>query len=197
MMKIRLLNITLAFLSAAVFISCTNTIYLTKINSYLNSSSAAAKSRYMSDSFHSFFMNKEEKGDDKARALNDFINWDGQLNPDVKILSHSRKGHTWLVNFNEQNDFSKLIGFPGWRGSMSVAFNDKRLIAETIYLPDSTNPSYKQWLQPAIDWLQINMPAELAEVYQNNRLVKDSIAANKWKRLLKMWNDNKNSTRRN
>ena len=99
----------------------------------------------MSENYRSFFMKKDGEGKDKKTALKDFTNWDGQLHPDVKILRHTSNDSTWFVHFNEQNDFSKLIGYPGWKGSMSITFDTAGLIRETIYFPDSTNPPYKKW----------------------------------------------------
>jgi hypothetical protein len=189
-LKKLLLN-NLILLSAIFFYSCANKVYLDKIDAYLNASSVETKAKYMSDNYRSFFMKKEGEGNDKLAYLKDFNDWDGQLNPDVKVLQHQSKDNVWLVQFIEQNDFSKLIGFPGWKGSMSVAFDANGLINETIYFPDSTNPSYKKWLQPALDWLRINFPNELNEVYQNNKLVKTEFAANKWKDLLRKWNASK------
>ena len=189
-MKKLLLN-NLILLSAIFFYSCANKVYLDKIDAYLNASSVETKAKYMSDNYRSFFMKKEGEGNDKLAYLKDFNDWDGQLNPDVKVLQHQSKDNVWLVQFIEQNDFSKLIGFPGWKGSMSVAFDANGLINETIYFPDSTNPSYKKWLQPALDWLRINFPNELNEVYQNNKPVKTEFAANKWKDLLRKWNASK------
>ena len=173
--------------------SCSDKTYLKKINSYLNAATSEAKAAYMSENYRSFFMEKKGEGDDKTTSLNDFKAWDGQMAPDVTIFDHSSKGKTWLVHFNEQNDFSKLIGFPGWKASMSVTFDNTGLITETIYFPDSTNPDYKKWLQPAVDWLNTNFADELNEVYQNNRLIKNEAAAIKWKELLTRWNTaNKN-----
>lgn len=74
---------------------------------------------------------------------------------------------------------------------MIITFNSKGLINETIYIPDSTNAPYRKWLQPAIDWLQINMPAELNKIYVDKKLVKNEDAANTWKKVLKKWNDSK------
>lgn len=70
----------------------------------------------MADSYHSYFQEKNNDGDDKASSLSDFETWDAQLNPDVKILKYAAKGKTWRIQFNEQNDFSKLIGYPGMEG---------------------------------------------------------------------------------
>ena len=166
-------------------------MYLKKIDSYLNASSVVVKSKYMADDYRSFFMERKGEGEGKAADLQSFQNWDGPLNPDVNILEYTVKDRNWSIKFNEQNDFSKLIGFPGWKGSMSISFNTKGLIREAIYIPDSTNPSYKPWLQPALDWLEKNMPAELKTVYQDKKLVKNEVAANRWKVLLKRWRDQK------
>ena len=131
---------TAIFLAGLIsFYSCTNNVYLDKITRYLNAPSTELKAKLMADNYRSYFMKKEGKGDDKTASLTSFHNWDGQLNPDVKILRHQSKDNIWFVQFNEQNDFSKLIGFPGWKGSMSVTFDSNGLIAETIYFPDSTH----------------------------------------------------------
>ena len=74
--------------------------------------------------------------------------------PDIKILSYSVNGNEWTVTFNEQNNFTKQIGFPGWKGREIIRFNNNKQIEEMIYIPDENNPSYKNWLQPALDWLQ-------------------------------------------
>ena len=136
-------------------------------------------------------MDKKNEGKDKATALKSFQNWDGALNPDVNILEYTVNDRTWLVKFNEQNDFSKLIDYPGWKGSMSITLNGEGLIQETIYFPDSTNPPYKRWLQPALDWLEKNKPDDLKLIYQDKKLVQNEVAANKWKELLGEWRRDK------
>jgi hypothetical protein len=74
---------------------------------------------------------------------------------------------------------------------MSITLDSQGLIQETIYFPDSTNPPYKRWLQPALDWLGKNKPGELKLVYQDNKLVQNEDAANKWKELLREWRKEK------
>jgi len=56
-----------------------------------------------------------------------------------------------------------------------------------IYIPDNTNPNYKEWLQPAADWLQKNKPSELSEVYADGKLIRTSETAKKWVILLQLW----------
>ncbi len=181
-------NILLLWLLVWVPVNtCTDSVYLKKINSYLNASNVNEKSKYMAENYHGFFMRKEGTGKNKLQALASFQNWDGPMHPDIKIISYSFHDSIWKVTFNEQNDFTKPIGFPGWKGTTTFVFNSAGLIDETIYVPDSTNLSYKPFLQPAVDWLQQNMPDELNEVYQNGKLVQTETAANKWRTLLQKW----------
>ena len=141
----------------------------------------------MAEDFRSYFMDKSGKGKTRSEALNSFLNWDGPLHPDVKILHYRIKGDSCIVYFNEQNDFSKPIGYPGWKGSMVFRFNSMKQIRESIYIPDSTNSSFKPYLQPALDWMAKNKPNELSRIYQNNRLVQNGETAVLWRELLKEW----------
>lgn len=173
--------------------SCTTNAYLEKIKGYLNAQTVAEKSEYMADNYRSYFISKENGGKNKAEALASFQDWDGPMHPDVNVINYTFHDCTWTVIFNEQNDFSKAIGFPGWKGTTIFVFASNGLIQETTYVPDSTNVSYKPFLRPAVDWLKANMPDELNEVYQNGKLVQTETAANKWKVLLAKWQSQKNN----
>ena len=187
-MKCKLL---LSICVGILFFSCTNKMYLKRIDTFFNASSVNDKSRLMSDRYRSYFMEKSETGKDKNAALLSFQNWDAPLHPQITILNYTINNNTWTIKFNEQNDFSKLIEFPGWNATEIVTFNSQKLIDQTIYIPDSTNPSYKKWLQPAIEWLKANKPDSLQQVYQNGRLVQNEATAREWIILLKGWRENK------
>ena len=148
----------------------------------------------MAENYHSFFISRKEAGRNKSETLLSFKNWDGQLHPDITIINYSFHDSVWEVKFNEQNDFSKAISFPGWKATETFIFNSNNLIQETIYLPDSTNLSYKTFLQPALNWLQQNMPDELSKVYQNGKLIQTETTANKWKMLLNEWQARRNNS---
>lgn len=173
--------------SVGILISCSQGTYLGRINSYLNAYSVRSRSKYMAANYRGFFMEKKGGGKDKPTALKSFQNWDGPMHPDVKILCYTVSGHAWIVTFIEQNDFSKLIGYPGWKGTTAFTFNSRRLIEETVYVPDSSNLPYGSFLRPALDWLQKNRPTELYEVFQDNKLIQTEESANKWKMLLRAY----------
>jgi hypothetical protein len=179
-------GLSLAFLMASL-ISCTSRAHLYRINTYLNAYTLETKEKYMAEDYRSFFIEKKGEGENKDQALQSFLEWDAPLHPDVHILNYTKSGATWKVKFNEQNDFSKLIGFPGWKGTEMIRFNSKKKIDEMIYIPDDTNPNYKKWLQPAVDWLQKNKQSELSEVYKDGKLIRTSETAKKWVILLELW----------
>jgi hypothetical protein len=93
-------------------VSCSQKIYLKKIKGYFNASTIDEKARFMADNYHSHFMEAKGKGEDKNAALQSFQNWDAPLHPQIDISSYTVNKNRWTIQFNEQNDFSKLIDFP-------------------------------------------------------------------------------------
>jgi hypothetical protein len=142
----------------------------------------------MSESYRSYFAKKEGPGEEKDSALESFQRWDGPLHPDIKILSYSHNQVAWKLKINERNDFTKLIKFPGWQATEFITFDDSGLIVEAMYVPEPNQPNYKDWLKPAVDWLQTAAPDSLRDVYQNGKLIQTGATARKWVRLLTRWN---------
>ena len=132
---------------ASVLIACTKNVYQRRIQSYLNASTIEEKEKYMADNYRSFLWIR------KIQVMTNlppiifsklgcaFTSWCKNSWPQCC-------DGVWTIKFNEQNDFSKLIGFPGWKATYLINFNRKGLIQETV--PDTSNPSYKKWLQPAV-----------------------------------------------
>jgi hypothetical protein len=188
-MKSRYLSFFIRLLILSSVASCTQRIYLKRINAYLNAPDAGTKERYMAYDYHSYFSQKKGEGEDKTASLESFSRWDASLNPDIKILSYSVANRRWQIDLNEQNDFSKSIGYPGWKAKEILILNKKGFIKEAIYIPDPASPSYKKWLQPAVEWLQKNIGDSLNHVYQNGKLIQTAATAREWVTLLKRWRD--------
>jgi len=157
---------------------------------YLNASDVPEKESFMSDAYRAWFREKKGEGEDKKSALATFQNWDCGLHPDVSILKHQHKGKEWQLLILEQNDFSKIIDFPGWKARVHITM-DHHKIRELIYILDTLNPDYKKWLNPAVEWLQQNKAGELEKIYKNGRLtVRSEATAREWIRLLRLWKEN-------
>lgn len=169
--------------------ACTSNRQLSTIHSYLNAYTIEQKQKYMAENYRSFFEKKAGDGKNKTDALKSFSKWDAPLHPDIKIINTSYSENKWAIAFIEQNDFTKLIGFPGWKATDSIKINKRGLIEEVIYMPDESNPNYKQWLKPAVDWLKENKPGELNEVYQDGKLIQTESSAKKWVELLSEWKE--------
>jgi len=160
---------------------------LKKIKSFLNASRVEEKSKYMSGAYRFYFAKKEGNGEGKDSSLQSLQKWDGPLHPDIKIISYSRSRNTWTLRINERNDFTKLIGFPGWKATEVITFDDSGLISEAMYVPQPNQPNYKDWLKPAVEWLQATAADSLRDVYQNGKLIQTGTTARKWVRLLTRW----------
>ena len=188
-MKNTYISFSICLLLLSSVSSCTQKIYLKRIETYFNASSAEMKAKYMADDYRSYFAEKKDEGEDKTSSLQSFLKWDAPLHPDVKILHYSVDKNKWTIELNEQNDFTKPIGFPGWNAKEVISLNKKGFIKEAIYIPDPPNPPYKKWLQPAVDWLQKNIPDSLRDVYQNGKLIQTESTAKESVRLLKYWHE--------
>jgi hypothetical protein len=167
--------------------SCSRKVYLKRIDNFFNASATEEKGKYMAEDYRSYFGEKKGEGKDKTSSLQSFLKWDAPLDPDIEILHYTVDKNKWIIELNEQNDFTKPIGFPGWKAKEIITLNSKGFIREAIYIPDPANPSYRKWLQPAVDWLQENMPDSLHDVYQDGRLIQTATTAEEWVRLLNTW----------
>jgi hypothetical protein len=188
-MKNKCILFFISFVILLSVLSCTQGIYLKRIETYFNASTTEKKTKYMAEDYHSYFAEKKGEGKDKASSLQSFLKWDAPLHPDIKILHYTIDKNKWTIELNEQNDFTKPIGFPGWKAKEIITLNKKGFIKEAIYIPDSANPPYKTWLQPVVAWLEKNMPDSLHHVYQNGKLVQTEATAKEWVRLLKLWRE--------
>jgi hypothetical protein len=178
----------ISFVSALFILSsCSQKIYLHRIQTFFNASTIKEKSKYLADDYHSFFLEKKGPGETKTEDLASFLKWDAPLHPDISIIKYSVNKNVWTIDLNEQNDFAKLIDFPGWRATEIITFNSHKLIQETVYVPHDNNPDYKKWLQPAVEWLQKNYPQEMKQTYVNGKLIQTNETAKKWVELLKAW----------
>ena len=164
---------------------------LNNLTAFLNASSVEARGKLMADDYHFYFNERKGDGGSKEKSLESYDNWDGPLHPDVKILEHKTDGDVWTISIVELNDFAKLIGFPGWKATETITFNDANHIREVIYVPVEGEKDYREYLTPALDWLKANKPGKLKQVYDldNKRLIQTNASAKRWVELLKAWRE--------
>jgi hypothetical protein len=156
---------------------------------FLNAASADARGKLMAEDYHFYFNQRTGDGGSKEKSLESFENWDEPLHPDIKILDHRVDGDVWTITIVELNDFAKLIGFPGWKATETITFDDANRIREVIYVPVEGGKDYREYLNPALHWLKANKPDDLKDVYDldKRRLIQTNASAKKWVALLKEW----------
>ena len=187
MMRFAILSVAVATVFATAL---PNETRLVNLRAFLNAPDAKTRGTFMAGDYHFYFNAKEGDGGSKEKSLASYDNWDGPLHPDIKIRDYRVEGDVWTISTIELNDFAKLIGYPGWKATETITFDDANLVREVIYVPVESG-NYKTYLQPALEWLKDNEPDALLQVYDvdNDRLIKTTASAIKWVELLKEWRE--------
>src|SRR5262249_18607011 len=93
-----------------------------------------------------------------------------------------------IVVMHEDNDFSRLIGHPGWDGTITYFFTEDGHIKGSAFTPTpGCNPSWRPYMDAALPWLRENRATELAAVFPDNKLKQDAQGATTWTRILTEW----------
>ncbi|QSE99144.1 hypothetical protein [Fulvivirga lutea] len=165
------------------------------LNQFYNTTSRSQHLAYLAEDYQLYFGSVKGKGMSKSK-LAELLRWDYALNPDRQILEFIKlSSDTVILRSKEENDFSKLIKYPGWESVNTYIIDKSGLIKLQLYQPKN-EISYKPYLEPAIACLAVNDSLRLAEVYdsENKRLIQDSISAVKWTGLLREWRASNPST---
>lgn len=113
--------------------------------------------------------------------------WDVEMNAANTYDNVVITGDTLAATFHEQNDFSRLIGFPGWRSRSTFWFDDQGRISEQLYVPLPQHPPQQACFDPALDWAREHRPDELAGIYPNDQFEPSTETARRWRALLIEW----------
>ncbi|MEQ8927195.1 MAG: hypothetical protein RLO81_15345 [Fulvivirga sp.] len=158
------------------------------LTQFYNSSSRIEHLDHLSTDYELHFGSVTGKGINKSQLAN-LLKWDYALNPDRQILEFIKLARdTVILRSKEENDFSKLIKYPGWESVNTYVIDERGLIKLQLYQPRNET-SYKPYLKPAIEWLVAHDSLRLAEVYdlKDKALIQDSVSATKWIKLLREW----------
>ena len=160
--------------------------YVAILDSYLSGASPEDALRHCTEDYRLWFYKREGNGvtrDQVARLLE----WDCALNPRHHYRDLSIGGKVLSAAFHEENDFSRLIDYPGWDARVTFWFDDNDLIKEQLYEPDQPELDYHAWLAAALPWLEVHHPDELADIYKDKRLVQSAESAAVWVDILGKW----------
>ena len=114
--------------------------------------------------------------------------WDTSLHPHRTVSLLAVNEDAAIAVIHEDNDFSRLIGHPGWDGTLTVLFNPDGAITATHFTPTpGKNPSWGPYMDAAMPWLREHRAAELEVVFPDHHLRQDAEGARTWARILREW----------
>ena len=157
------------------------------VERYLSAPTLAAAAALLSPEYQISFGETTAAGVDRAAAV-DMLQWDFALNPYRRIddITVNAQGAV-VVRVHEENDFSRLIGFPGWNATSTFTVDANGLITSQHYVPDPRQTDWRPYLEPALQWLRQNRPEVLARIFPDGKLVRTAEAAREWVSVLKAW----------
>lgn len=140
----------------------------------------------LSPDYKIWFGKKEGAGISKQEVAR-MLEWDFALNPRRRIEELRINGREVVVRAHEDNDFSLLIGYPGWDAVSTFTVDHTGLITSQLYVPKQGQAGWKPYLEKALPWLREHRAEALARIYPNNRLSQTTESAREWVKNLRDW----------
>lgn len=126
-------------------------------------------------------------GEGQLIAESPWREWDLELRAAHEIEDARFDARALTVVSHEQNDYSRLLDFGGWRATITYAFNDDGLVTEKLYVPMEQSPTQRECFAPALDWAREHRADELEEIFAGDRLTPSRDHARRWRALLIEW----------
>lgn len=161
---------------------------VTVVTRYFAAETRPAKMRHLSDGFRMWFEERSGEGMTKAQ-LGEDTGWDDALHARTRIVTLHATGDTVVVQAHEDNDFSLLLGYPGWDPTITYVVGDEGLIESALYVPRAGAPSWHSSLEVALPWLRANRAEALERILPEGKLARTPEAAREWVEILRAWRE--------
>lgn len=172
--------------AAFVLASCATLRAPDAVDRYLHARSLEEASEALAPNYRLYFGDRGGAGVSRADALQ-MLQWDYALHAEHHIdeVQPGRKGVT--VRVHEDNDFSKLLGFPGWDATSTFELDERGLIVSQTYVPKANQPDWRPYLEAPLAWIRVHRPDALNRIYPNGQLAHSPEAAREWVEVLTAW----------
>ena len=179
----------LALALAALVLNCSTTTPASDpehvVRGYLAAKSHEEVVSYLAPTYRLWF--GERKGDGMGRdAAAKLLEWDFALNPRHRVDSLTVDGSTVTARVHEENDFSLLIGFPGWDSTSTYVVENGQIVSQ-LYVAKEGRPEWRPYLDKPLEWLRANRADALGRVFPNGKLAQSRETAAEWVKLLREW----------
>ena len=132
-----------------------------------------------------WFGTRSGDGLDRARVAT-MLEWDFALHPRHRVNAITSLGSEVTAQVHEDNDFSLLIGFPGWDATSTFAVDEHGRIASQLYVPAGAT-EWRPYLDAPLAWIREHHPEALPRIFPNGRLAQTRDSAREWVSLLRAW----------
>jgi hypothetical protein len=156
------------------------------VQRYFEAHDREAKAACLSPDFRIWFEKQSGEGVSRSETLED-SGWDQALRARSRLVRMDVRGDTVVVLVHEDNDFSLLIGYPGWDPTITFIVDHEGLIERALYVPKAGAPSWRSALEPALPWLREHRGEALNRVFPAGKLVRTREAAKEWVAILRAW----------
>ena len=155
------------------------------VRSYLSAETLAQALDALAPDYRIWFGARSGEGLDRARVAS-MLEWDYALNPRHRIDAIEVHGSEVTARVHEDNDFSLLIGFPGWDAISTYVVNEEGKIVSQLYVPAGPT-EWRPYLDAPLAWIREHRPDALPRIFPNGKLAQTGEAAREWVAVLRAW----------
>jgi hypothetical protein len=158
----------------------------TPVHRYLAARTLDEAMSVLAPEYRLWFGARSGAGMDRV-ATAQMLQWDYALHPRHRIEALTIDGNVITARVHEENDFSRLIGFPGWTASSTYTLDAEGRIASQVYVPREGQPEWRPHLDAPLLWLREHHPDALTRIFPDGKLAQTRENAAEWVRLLREW----------
>jgi hypothetical protein len=156
------------------------------VKKYLNAKDLETALSCLAEDYRIWFEKKEGEGIQRNEAEK-MLQWDFALRPNRPVQHCFEQPGRVLCKIHEDNDFSRLIDFPGWEANTTYWINEDGLIMSQLYVTALNQPEWRPYLDKAIPWLTENRPEELHKILPDGLFSQSPESAHIWVEVLTDW----------
>jgi hypothetical protein len=177
-----------SLLGAIVVSSCASAAHhdsIAVVQSYLSSKTRDEAVSFFAPDYRLWFGKRSGDGIDRAHVAK-MLEWDYALNARHRIDTITAHGAEVTAQVHEDNDFSRLIGFPGWDASSTFVVDEEGRIVSQLYVPTGAT-DWRPYLDRPLEWIREHYPDALPRIFPDGKLVQTAESAREWVALLREW----------
>lgn len=156
-----------------------------RVRAYLSSRTLEQALSALAPEYRLWFGSRSGDGLDRARVAK-MLEWDYALHPRHRVDSVTVNGSVVTARVHEDNDFSLLIGFPGWDSSSTFTLDEQGQIVSQMYVPTGST-EWRPYLDAPLEWIRQHHPDVLPRIFPNGKLAQTRETAREWVSVLRAW----------